>query len=243
MAVMMLNRPELVAFWIGMGKIGGSTALLNTNLTGKALIHTVDVGTKDSSVRVLIVDDELETQIKPDIDTIKSMGIKIYFWGQLLEEKISKMSPKRLGKEARKGITERDVLMMIFTSGTTGLPKASKISQTRYYIGSLPFGTMCPMNETSRIYNCLPLYHSAGMMLGVGAALKYGVCMALRKKFSVRSFASDCIKYNCTHMQYIGELCRYLLSAAPSADDAKLKLEYAYGNGMRPDVWTPFQAK
>ena len=61
---MMLNCPEMVAFWIGMGKIGVATALLNTNTTGKALVHTVSVATKDSEIKMLIVDQDLKVQIR-----------------------------------------------------------------------------------------------------------------------------------------------------------------------------------
>lgn len=80
-------------------------------------------------------------------------------------------------------------------------------------------------------------------MLGVGGALSTGACMILRKKFSARQFSSDCVKYKCNSAQYIGELCRYLINAPPSADDAKLRLDYAFGNGLRPDVWTKFQKR
>jgi fatty-acyl-CoA synthase len=62
-------------------------------------------------------------------------------------------------------------------------------------------------------------------------------------KFSARSFTADCLKYRCTTMQYIGELCRYLINAPPNAEDRKLKLKAVMGNGMRPEVWVQFQAR
>ena len=57
---------------------------------------------------------------------------------------------------------------------------------------------MLDVQNNDVIYNSLPLYHSAGGMLGVGAVLVGGVTMALRKKFSASNFWSDCIKYECT---------------------------------------------
>lgn len=62
-------------------------------------------------------------------------------------------------------------------------------------------------------------------------------------KFSARSFTEDCLKYRCTCMQYIGELCRYLINAPPNPKDHKVKLRSVMGNGMRPDVWVQFQAR
>jgi len=59
----------------------------------------------------------------------------------------------------------------------------------------------------------------------------------------VRNFTSDCLKYRCTSIQYIGELCRFLLNAPVNPDDSKLHIKYALGNGLRADVWEPFRKR
>lgn len=64
-----------------------------------------------------------------------------------------------------------------------------------------------------------------------------------RKKFSTKVFSSDCLKYNCTVVQYIGELCTYLVNATQNSDDKKLDIHYALGNGMRSEVWSLFQKR
>jgi hypothetical protein len=63
----------------------------------------------------------------------------------------------------------------------------------------------------------------------------------IRRKFSVRAFSADLVKYECRALQYIGELCRYLCNAPANPDDDKVRIDYAIGNGMRPDVWEKFQ--
>lgn len=68
-------------------------------------------------------------------------------------------------------------------------------------------------------------------------------CMVLRRKFSARAFSTDCVKYNCNIVQYIGELCRYLVNAAPNKDDERLNIDFAFGNGIRPEVWEKFQER
>jgi acyl-CoA synthetase (AMP-forming)/AMP-acid ligase II len=72
-------------------------------------------------------------------------------------------------------------------------------------------------------------------MLGVGAALTCGAALVFRKKFSVRKFTSDCLKYKVTTFQYIGELCRYLISAPENPDDKLLSIRYVlYLNQICP---------
>lgn len=90
------------------------------------------------------------------------------------------------------------------------------------------------------IYNTLPLYHTAGGMLGVGCVLNFGITMVLRKKFSASQFWIDCIKYECTVAQYIGEICRFLLLSIPKSEDKAHKVKLMFGNGLRPQIWEQF---
>ena len=94
------------------------------------------------------------------------------------------------------------------------------------------------------VYTCLPLFHSAGGGLGAGMMLTGGVTMVLRKKFSAKNFFSDCAKHNVTVVQYIGELCRYLLASPPNdLVDKKHQVRVAIGNGLRPEIWPEFQKR
>ena len=83
----------------------------------------------------------------------------------------------------------------------------------------------------------------AGMMIGVGACILRGTTIVLRRKFSVRNFTPDCLRFRCNVIQYIGELCRYLLNHPENPDEAKLRIDYAFGNGMQPDIWARFQQR
>jgi len=168
--------------------------------------------------------------------------VTVLFWDDI-RRTVESAATTRPSKACRSEVKESDSFLYIFTSGTTGLPKASKISHTRYYLGSIPLPVVCYLRPGMRMYNCLPLYHSAGGMLGVGAALTSGATLVIRRKFSVRAFTSDVLKYKCQAVQYIGELCRYLCNAPPNPEDAKLDITYAVGNGLRPDVWLKFQER
>ena len=90
------------------------------------------------------------------------------------------------------------------------------------------------------IYNSLPLYHTSGGMVGAGMVILKGSTMALRKKFSASNFWTDCIKYNCTVAQYIGEICRFLLLTQSKPTDKMHSLRLVFGNGLRPQIWPQF---
>lgn len=90
------------------------------------------------------------------------------------------------------------------------------------------------------IYDPLPLYHSAGGVAGVGQCLLFGNTIAVRSKFSASNFWTDCIKYNCTAAQYIGEMCRYLLTQPERATDKQHNVRLIFGNGVRAQIWNEF---
>lgn len=240
--LMVLNRPEYVAFWLGMAKIGVSTALLNTNIAGKPFIHSVQVSVEKSPQKIVIIDDELHDTLEEDILYLRSQNIRIIFLRDLLQQ-VSSCSVTRPSKSHRNQIKESDPVLFVFTSGTTGLPKAAKISNTRFYMMTLPCSEMAYLRPGERVYCALPLYHSAGGILGVGGCLVTGATLVFRKKFSSSQFAADCVRYQCTSMQYIGELCRYMLNTPPSPHDSAMKIKYAFGNGLRAEIWKPFQER
>ena len=99
------------------------------------------------------------------------------------------------------------------------------------------------LTPADRIYTCLPLFHSAGGGLGIGCCFYGGCTVAIKRKFSTRAFWRDCARYKVTVVQYIGELCRYLLSAPPSRHDTAHKVRIAIGNGLRPEIWGQFQER
>lgn len=178
-ALMMLNRPDFVAFWLGVSKVGARTALLNTNITGKALMHSITVAVQDSFTKVVIIDGELRSQVQAEMKELQSQGIKVYFWDET-SKIIDTMPTTRPSKSLRSQVTERDPFLYIFTSGTTGLPKAGKISHTRFWLAGMPVATFCYLQPGRRMYTCLPLYHSAAGMLGVSGILRTGGTMVIR---------------------------------------------------------------
>ena len=90
------------------------------------------------------------------------------------------------------------------------------------------------------VYCHLPLYHSSGGQVATCSSLLFGTKTVIRKKFSASAFWKDCVKYNVTATQYIGEICRYLLATPECPEEKQHRVRIMFGNGLRPQIWTKF---
>uniref|UniRef100_A0A8C5H7P7 Arachidonate--CoA ligase n=1 Tax=Gouania willdenowi TaxID=441366 RepID=A0A8C5H7P7_GOUWI len=245
-ALFMESRPLQVALWLGLAKVGVEAALINFSLRCEPLLHCVGV----SGSRAIVFGSELADAMS-EVAFPSSQPMVRFCTGDVSEDVLSDLSAQHLDPllasaskhplppcNPPKGMNDR--LFYIYTSGTTGLPKAAIVVHSRYY-RIAAFGYFAfRMRPDDILYDCLPLYHSAGNIIGVGQCLIQGLTVVVKRKFSASRFWEDCIKYNCTVVQYIGEICRYLLSqpVRPSERDHKVRL--AIGNGLRPSVWEAF---
>jgi fatty-acyl-CoA synthase len=160
-----------------------------------------------------------------------------------IDVEIRRRSVEELEAGARPRVGIEDRALYIFTSGTTGLPKAVNISHARVMQWSLWFAGMMGVLPVDRMYSCLPMYHSIGGVLAPGAVLAGGGSVVIQEKFSARQFWNDLAKWDCTMFQYIGELCRYLLHSAPSHLERGHRIRLACGNGLAAEVWDGFKSR
>ena len=124
--------------------------------------------------------------------------------------------------------------------GTTGLPKAVNISHARVLEWSLWFAGLMDIGPDDRMYDCLPMYHSIGGVVAVGAMLVHGGSVLIRPSFSASRFWDDVADGGCTVFQYIGELCRFLVNSPAHPRERAHALRLACGNGLQAEVWTRF---
>ena len=240
----MPNRPEYLAIWLGITRVGGVVALLNTNLVGPSLAHCIKIVTPKHIIVAAELIEALTTAL-PDLAgaaTIWAHGADHDAFPRL-EPAIERHAGEQLSEAERRPLTIEDRALYVYTSGTTGLPKAANVSHYRLMQWSHWFAGMMATHSTDRMYNCLPMYHSVGGVLATGAVLAAGGSVVIREKFSAREFWNDVIRWDCTLFQYIGELCRYLLHADAPPHETEHRIRMCCGNGLRPDVWDEFQRR
>ncbi len=244
-ALLMPNRPDYLAAWIGIIRTGASVALLNTHLCGAALAH----GLKTAGASHGIVAASLLAPWRSALAHCSDSAVA--WWTHdgagegapsIDEDLADRPGHPQTGGE-RRPVTTADRALLIYTSGTTGLPKAAHVSHHRVMMWSHWFAGMMRTTSADRMYDALPLYHSVGGVVATGALLVNGGSVVIAEKFSARGFWDEVIRWDCTLFQYIGELCRYLLGAPPAPGEARHRLRLACGNGLAGDVWEPFKAR
>ncbi|HMN51637.1 MAG TPA: long-chain-acyl-CoA synthetase [Xanthobacteraceae bacterium] len=242
--LLMLNRPEYMIAWLGILRAGGLVALLNTNLTGTPLAHSISI----VSPKHVIVDSRLMRSFESAKAQL-TVQPKIWAHGEgggeyeRLEPAIAAMDKASIPQADRPDLDINDRALFIYTSGTTGLPKAANINHYRLMLITHGFAGAMATTASDRMYDTLPMYHSNGGLIATGATLLSGGTVIIREKFSAREFWDDCVKWKCTLFIYIGELCRYLVTAPPSEGEKKHTIRLCCGNGIRPDVWGPFKER
>jgi fatty-acyl-CoA synthase len=253
----MTNRPEYVAIWLGIIRAGGTVALLNTNLTGPALAFCVD---SVAPKHVIAAGDLADAWSSSE--PYRKTAPRIWLHGEVpppyppplagegregdpprLDEAVLAFDGAPLSAAERPDLTVEDRALFIFTSGTTGLPKAANINHFRLMLAANAFAGVMKTSPDDCMYDCLPMYHTSGGVLAIGAVLIGGGTVFIREKFSAREFWDDVVRHRCTLFMYIGELCRYLVNCPPHPQERAHRLRLCCGNGLRPDVWTEFQSR
>jgi citronellyl-CoA synthetase len=250
--VFLENRPDYMFLIIALGKIGVVSSLINTNLREDPLIHSIT----HTPGKVYIIGEELIQTfqaIQPRLKLTNQLAEGLFFLtdkGELdppqgfinLTEKLentSKENPPTTSK-----ILMRDPFVYIFTSGTTGLPKAAilkhySILRAMSWWGGMVVG----MTTDDIIYITTPLFHSHGIKVAFAAALYRGSAMAIARKFSATKFWDEARKFNATCFNYVGEICRYLFNQPPKPGDADNPIIKIVGNGLRSDIWLEFKER
>ncbi|HWP26033.1 MAG TPA: long-chain-acyl-CoA synthetase [Xanthobacteraceae bacterium] len=241
--LLMLNRPEYMAVWIGITRIGGVVSLLNTNLVGPSLAHCIDI----VQPKLIIVANELAQSLASATPFLKSRA-QVWCYGNStnhprIDTAVAGLSGAPLSAAERRPLHIDDRALYIYTSGTTGLPKAANLNHYRIMLAAHGFAGVMNTTARDRMYDCLPMYHTTGGIVATGALLLSGGSVFVREKFSVRDFWDDVVRHDCTIFQYIGELCRYLVHAPANPNETRHHLRLACGNGLRPELWEPFKKR
>jgi len=228
------NSPAYLELLLAIGYAGCAAALINPELCAEPLAHAQRaLRPRLSLVESAVLEGWSESERSAFTGPVLTFG-----HGQLDE-----LAARAVPLETPLADPTGD-FVFIFTSGTTGLPKPCRVSHERARSAATIFGSVAfEFRAGDKLYCALPLHHSSALLIGVGAALVAGVPIALRRKFSVREFASDLVRYRATATLYIGDVCRALVHSAPTQAERGLRLRVAVGNGLEARVWTEFQRR
>ncbi|MFY8089522.1 MAG: AMP-binding protein, partial [Rubrivivax sp.] len=237
------NRPAFFHAWLALAKLGAVASFLNTNVSGKPLQHALAA---TGATRVIVGEECLSLfdaalplpplwlWPDPENPAPESLRARCAVDIQALCAGQATTNPPAAW---RSGLVAGDPAVYIFTSGTTGLPKAAIISHARWLITGDVMQVTMDIGPQDCFYTFLPLYHGAASLSAGATAIAAGASLALRRKFSRRDFWSDVRRYRVTVCQYVGEICRFLLSVPAQADDHRHGLRKMVGAGLSPEVW------
>ncbi|SPO06145.1 related to FAT1 - very long-chain fatty acyl-CoA synthetase [Cephalotrichum gorgonifer] len=237
------NSDTFIFLWFGLWAIGAKPAFINFNLTGSVLTHCV----KAATTSLLLVDpnvvDKVSEDVRRDLDSVRIVVLT-----PELERDILATEPVRYPDEDRYEDRGQNMAALIYTSGTTGLPKAAIMSWAKTILGAGVVSRWLGWRPGDVFYTAMPLYHSSAAVMGVLNTIECGKTIAIGRKFSATKFWDEVREHDATIIQYVGEMCRYLLGAPPRIDpvtgkniDKANKVHTAFGNGLRPDIWAAFK--
>jgi fatty-acyl-CoA synthase len=240
-ALMMGNRPEYFVIWLGLIQVGAIVALFGSDLRAPAVSHAL----RTAGAHRIIASAECADVCRSAAAALVERA-EIWIHGsregetRSIDLRAAAASGDALTGDELRPVTLSDRALRIFTSGTTGLPKAAEVSHRRLVTWIHWFAGLAGLTASDRLYNCLPMYHSVGGVVAVGAPLVFGGSVAIAERFSARGFWDDVTRWECTAFQYIGELCRYLLAAPIHPAERSHRVRIAIGNGLSPEAWRPF---
>lgn len=234
-AYLSFNSEDFIPTVSGISAGGAIPALINTSMKGSALKHSIEL----TNAKCVIVGgdsvhhealENLNLNI-PIISKTKNYGIG------LLDDLRSKESTERIEDL---DIGPMDIFTLIFTSGTTGLPKAAVKKHFQPTLSCHAGRVFYGYNDEKMLQNDLPLFHFSGLLNCI-VAMSNGSKVCLSSKFSpseaVKTFTQN---YPITHMMYIGETIRYINNTEPKTTDQNHQLKICLGNGLDRLEWAKF---
>jgi fatty-acyl-CoA synthase len=228
--VMLRNSPNAVLLMLAVVKCGAIAGMLNYHQHDNALKHSIGL----LSAKVVVAETDLVEPINASgADAAGLMTVEEF-------ERLAATAPTS-NPATTAAVLAKDKAFYIFTSGTTGMPKASVMTHYRWLRALAGFGGLgLRLHGDDTLYCCLPLYHNNALTVAVGSVINAGATLALGKSFSASRFWDEVIASGATAFIYIGEICGYLLNQPPKPTDRQHKVRVIIGNGLRPAIWDEF---
>jgi fatty-acyl-CoA synthase len=224
--VLLDNVPEF-SFLLGGAALAGAVLVgLNTSRRGESLVRDIRV----SDCQVVLTDSRYVELLQGLDIGARVLDIDSAAWHvTAFRHRHSKLDPVP--------VSPHDLLMLIFTSGTGGEPKAVRCTHAKVAQPGRMLAERFELGTGDTAYVAMPMFHSNAIMAGWAVALAAGARLALRRRFSASGFLDDVRKFDATYSCYVGKPLTYILSSTPREDDADNPLRVMFGNeAPAPDV-------
>jgi fatty-acyl-CoA synthase len=221
--VLLDNVPEF-SFLIGGAALAGAVLVgLNTSRRGAALVR--DVQLTDCQ---LVITDSRYVELVQGLDIgVRVLDIDSPAWHLMsYRHQYSPLEVAPGGPD--------DLLMLIFTSGTSGEPKAVRVTHRKVTTPGTLLAGRYGLGSDDSVYVSMPMFHSNAIMAGWSVGLAAGAQIVLRRRFSASGFLPDVRAYGVTYANYVGKPLSYILSTPPEPDDATNPLKVMFGNEANP---------
>ncbi|KAF2483763.1 fatty-acyl-CoA synthase [Neohortaea acidophila] len=233
-ALYLRNSAEFMMLMFATFAIGASVAPINYNLEGRALMHCLTV--VESRLLIVDADEECRARVEGSRGEMEKKGVVAVVLDDALKRDFAARPVVKPDDALARGVKPSFPYVILFTSGTTGMPKATPFIISRFVLNAPLEPSFGAKPEEDCWYQPMPLYHGTGLIVGSYALLS-GIGLAIPSRFSVSQFWPDIHDSGSTFFVYVGETARYLLAAPPHPLDRAHRMKLAYGNGLRPDVW------
>ena len=216
--VLLGNTPEFL-YQLSAAGLGGYVLCgLNTTRRGEGLLSDI----RRADCQIVITDAEHRGLLKGlELENIRVIDSSGGEWTRLIEG-AGTLTPYR-------EVEPMDTFMLIFTSGTSGDPKAVRVSHFMVLMSGRNLVQRFAVTADDTCYLAMPLFHSNALVAGWGVAVATGAAMA-PAKFSASGFLADIRRYGATYMNYVGKPLAYILATPERPDDADNPLRVAFGN-------------
>ena len=238
--VLLPNGPEYL-FWLNAAALVGATVVgLNPTRRGEALAADV----RATDCQLIVTDDEgaaLLSGLDLSVDEDRRFVVGTPDYDRLLASIDAAQVAEVLAGAT--GIHEDELFLLLFTSGTTGTPKAVRCTQGRLAgiaeVAAPGYG----YSRASVCYCPMPLFHGNALMALWGPAVMVGATIAVRPRFSASAFMDDVRRFGATTFSYVGKAIAYILATPERPDDAQNTLVSAFGTEASPRDRARFQQR
>lgn len=212
------NGPPMLTAMAAAGLGGYVLAGINTTRRGQSL--TGDIRRADC--QILLTDAGHRGLLDgSDLSGVRVLDVDSPEWGQLLT-RAPRLTPQR-------EVGPTDTFMLIFTSGTSGEPKAVRVAHMMIPFSGSALVQRFSITSSDVCYLSMPMFHSNALLAGWSVAPSAGAAMA-PADFSASGLLDDLRRYGVTYLNYVGKPLAYVLATPERPDDADNSLRVAFGN-------------